>query len=95
MILRHNHFYAVQGKQSELLAFAQSLREYIETSKGNLGFEVWQSDDDPTHIIVLEKWENQDAHKASLANYPKELMQQQMMQMMPLLAKPPIGEYFS
>ena len=94
MILRHNHFYAVDGKQDELLTFAESLREYIESSSGNLGFEVWQSEDDVTHIIVLEKWSDKDSHQASLANYPKDLMQKQMIQMMPLLAKPPTGEYF-
>ena len=95
MILRHNHFYAVEGKQNELLTFAESLREYINSSSGNLGFEVWQSDEDKTHIIILEKWTDKESHQASLANYPKDLMQQQIIQMMPLLAKPPTGEYFS
>ena len=95
MILRHNHFYAVDGKQDELLIFAESLREYIESSSGNLGFEVWQSDEDETHLIVLERWEDKESHQASLTSYPKDLMQQQIVQMMPLLAKPPTGEYFN
>ena len=90
-ITRINEFKAAEGKELELFEFLTSLTAYITTSEGNLGCEVLQSQSDNGHIVVIEKWQNETAHRESITNYPQEKMQAAMS----LIGAPPKGEYYS
>jgi quinol monooxygenase YgiN len=57
---------AVPGKREELVAHlterSDSLRE-----RGCLAYEVGINDEDPDTVFVVELWESEQAHRASLA----------------------------
>lgn len=89
-ITRINEFTAADGKEAELFEFLQELTVYISNSPGNVSCEVLKNQQNASHIVVIEKWLDEAAHKQSLANYPAEKMQVAMS----LIGLPPKGEYF-
>ena len=86
-ITRINEFQAAEGKEQELYAFLQGLIPYISSSEGNLQCDVLRKKDSKAHFVVLEKWESEEAHQESVANYPKEEMQAAMS----LFGAPPVS----
>jgi quinol monooxygenase YgiN len=91
MITRIYQFESAEGKSEELHAFLKSLEPYILNSKGSVSYEVLRSTTSGSNFVVLERWDNEDCHKESLANFPKE----EMMAAMPLFKTEPKGDYFS
>ena len=90
-ITRINEFRAIQGSGEILHDRIKSLVPMIESSAGCLSCQLLQSQKDPNHIIVLEVWENVEAHQASLKNVPPQVFHDTRK----LLAVPPTGEYYS
>lgn len=65
-IIRINEFEAAKGKDNELFTFLTSLKSYILSSAGCETCEVLQNCDNKNLIMVIEKWDSKNAHKASL-----------------------------
>lgn len=57
---------AVPGKRDELVRHLTRRSETLGQI-GCLAYEVGVNDDDPDTVFVVEFWQNQDAHEASLA----------------------------
>ena len=91
MLTRINEFTAAEGKSDETATFLQSLVPYISSCEGCLGCEVLRSRESEDKFVVIEKWQSEQAHKASIAGFPQENMQVAMA----LFAGPPKGEYFT
>lgn len=90
-VTRINEFQAAEEKEEELYGFLQSLTEYISSSDGCESFEVLRCKDNSKEFVVLEKWDSEASHQASIANYPHEKMQEAMI----LFGAPPKGRYFA
>lgn len=90
-VQRVNEFYAADDKAGLLKQFFIELVEYIAQSKGCLECQLLIDEQEPSHFIILEKWQSKEHHQASLANYPAEEMQAAM----PLFGQPPKGSYFT
>ena len=90
-ITRLNYFTANQSSIEELGSFLKSLIPYISNSEGCISCEVLQNQDEMANYVVVEKWENIEAHQQSVANFPKKDMQEAMG----LLACPPSGSYYN
>ncbi|MEW6992007.1 putative quinol monooxygenase [Colwelliaceae bacterium 6441] len=89
-IVRINEFTSAAGKSSELFEFLTSLSDHITQSEGCLSYEVLKAIDNENGFIVIEKWQSQDYHQQSIANFPKDDMQAAMS----LFAAPPKGTYY-
>lgn len=89
-ITRINEFQAADGKQKELFAFLKSLMTYIAGSKGCVSCEALACSSDEMKFVVIEKWESEEAHTQSLANYPAEKMRAAML----LIGAPPKGDFY-
>ncbi|MCP5160790.1 MAG: antibiotic biosynthesis monooxygenase [Hahellaceae bacterium] len=89
-LTRINEFQAAEGRTTELFAFLKGLVPYIANSVGCESCEVLQSADNENLFVVIEKWDSEASHKASLALYPKE----KMAAAMPLIGAPPKGGFF-
>ena len=88
-ITRINKFIPTQDKSQELFDFLNSLIPYILNSQGCLSCEVLK-DEYMSEFVVVEKWENIEAHTKSIENFPKEEMQIAM----PLFGAPPEGKFY-
>lgn len=91
MIKRFNIFHAAEGKTELLRDFFVELIEYIQNSPGCISCELWQDQQQKEIFIISEQWQTEDAHRASLANYPADKMQAAM----PLFGQAPTGGYFT
>lgn len=89
-VTRVNEFRSSDGKAEELFDFLKSLKTYIASSAGCESCEVLQNCDDENLFLVLETWDSVDAHKESLAKYPKE----KMAAAMSLIGGPPKGSFY-
>ena len=89
-ILRINEFQAVPGEAEALGSFLAELQAYIAASAGCNSCEVLVQPDADGMFVVLERWESEVAHKASLAGFPMERMQSAMA----LFGTPPKGAYY-
>ena len=89
-ITRINEFKAQEGHESALRALIESFLPMIESSDGCQGCQLLQGLDDPTRIVVIEVWDNPEAHLAAVKNVPPGVFAEAMK----LLAGPPKGEYY-
>ena len=89
-ITRINTFQAAEGKGEDLYHFLKSLAPYITSCDGCISCEVLRNNESSEHFVIIEKWVSVDAHKTSIAHYPKEEMQAAM----PLFGAPPEGMYY-
>ena len=89
-ITRINEFHAQAGQGDALRDLIESFMPMIEASDGCLSCQLLQHLGDPTQIVVIEVWENTEAHQASMKNIPPDALQQAMT----LLAGPPKGAYY-
>jgi quinol monooxygenase YgiN len=90
-ITRINEFRAQEGNGDALHKLLKSSVPVIEGSAGCLSCQVLRSQKDRNHIIVIEVWENIEAHQASLKTIPPEIF----LEAKKLLAVPPTGEYYN
>jgi len=70
--IKLNEFEARIGKSDELNQFLESLIPYIRSSDGCITCEMVKHHKEPSKFSILEKWESEDAHKASIKNFPKD-----------------------
>lgn len=89
-ITRLNYSTAATGKADELHAFLISLVPYISGSPGCRSCIVLRKSDAPDQFCVIEKWDSIEAHKASIAAFPKD----KIAAAMPLFGAPPTGDYY-
>jgi quinol monooxygenase YgiN len=89
-LLRINEFQAASGEAEALGEFLAELRGYITGSPGCESCELLVQSDADGAFVVLERWESEIAHKASLAGFPVERMQSAMA----LFGAPPGGAYY-
>ena len=89
-ITRINEFKGATGKSEEVLTFLGTINPYIISSQGCLTCEILRNAEKQDAFVVIEQWETIDAHKASVANFPKEAMQAATH----LLGSPPKGSYY-
>lgn len=91
MLTRINHFHAKDGEGTTLRALIESFLPAIADSKGCHSCQLLQQMDDEDQLVVIEIWDNVEAHQASLKNVAPEVFQQAMA----LLAERPSGAYYS
>lgn len=89
-ITRINEFEAAENQSENLFAFLQTLLPYISSSEGCISCELLRDTQFPSKFVVLERWESIDAHKNSIALFPKEKIEASM----PLFGAPPKGTYY-
>jgi quinol monooxygenase YgiN len=90
-IYRIGEFQAHIGKGDELLEFLnQFFVPLIEESEGWLGYQIFQRQDAPERIMIIEQWESEKAHQASAKGIPPEALEK----VRELLAQPPAGGYY-
>jgi quinol monooxygenase YgiN len=74
----------------ELREFLRSLLPVIKSSQGCESVQLYQSQSDPSKFLMVEVWDNLESHQASVKNIP----QQKLGEIRPLLAASPSGSYF-
>lgn len=89
-ITRINKFQAAPTKADELNEFLKSILPYISSCEGSLFCEILRDVENNDNFVVVEKWENIEAHKKSIAGFPQE----KMMDAMVLFATMPEGNYY-
>lgn len=89
-ITRINEFQARDGEGRALYEFLKSVLPLVQEADGNISCKILQNEEDPTQIIVIEVWENKEAHKESVKTIPSDLL----MEAMQYIAVPPKGAYY-
>ena len=89
-IHRIGEFRANAEKVEELRAFLQSIMPIILGSEGCEGCALFQSHEDATKFVMTETWLDKEAHQASVKNIPQDMLRK----IQPLLAMPPRGDYY-
>ena len=91
-VVRIGTMTAQDGRGQELLDFAKRVvMPILRGSDGFLGGELLHNQDEPNSILIIERWENAEAHMASAKNIPPEAIQE----VMGMLGGPPAGAYYS
>ena len=68
-ISRIGEMRAREGQEDALRAFLESVvLPAVESSAGCQLCQMFQSQEDPTRFIIIEVWDNVEAHKASVQN---------------------------
>ena len=89
-IIRINEFHAAAGQSDAALASLRQIVPAIEASPGCQSCELLQGLDKPARVVLVERWDSVEAHKAALrAGQP-----QAFEQLGKLLDRPPTGAYF-
>lgn len=74
----------------ELRDFLMSIMPGIKGSPGCESVQLYQSQADSTKFTMIEVWDSQESHQASVKEIPPELI----AKIRPLLATAPSGSYF-
>lgn len=90
-VLRLNHFTAKDGCEEELKEKLTAILPILQNAAGNLSCKLVVESDKPANIVIIEEWQDVEAHKASLATVPPETF----APVMALLAGSPTGAYYS
>ena len=90
-VTRINEFRAKDGQSQRVGDFLTSVVSAIEASEGCSSCRLLQNLGDERSFVVIELWDNVEAHKASTKDIPSE----QLEEIMQLLASPPQGRYFA
>ena len=62
----------------------------IEEADGWLGYQIFQRQDEPEKVVIVEQWETAQAHQASAKAIPSDALGE----VRDLLAVPPAGGYY-
>jgi quinol monooxygenase YgiN len=81
-------FKAVDGKGQELAGLLQEGRDICLKAEGCELCDVYQSEEDPNRVALVEQWESVVAHDANLAALQESGV---FGKIMPILAEPFIG----
>ncbi|RED49817.1 putative quinol monooxygenase [Aestuariispira insulae] len=90
-VTRITEFKAAERKAGDLHDFLLGLVPYISGSAGCHSVEVLKKGSDTSSFLVLERWDSAESHMASVSGFPREDMEA----IMPLLAQPPKGDYYT
>ncbi len=89
-VTRINELQALPGQGDALWERLQSFVQRIAASSGCLSCQLLRADDDPGRMVVIEVWDNTEAHKAALMTFPPEVFTDTLR----LLAGPPAGRFY-
>lgn len=89
-ITRINEFQAKDGEQDHLQNFLTSIIQTIQSSKGCQSCKLVQSLEDPARFVIIEIWNDVEAHQASVKNIPPA----SFAKVMEMLAEMPKGAYY-
>jgi quinol monooxygenase YgiN len=82
---------AREGQEAHLHAFiARVIVPALQTAEGCQSCQVWQADGDPGRFLIVETWDNVEAHQASV----KEIDPEDIKAIMELLDDSPAGHYY-
>lgn len=87
---RIGEFQANQESIEEMRDFLISIMPGIKLSQGCESVQLYQSHDDLTKFTMVEVWDSIESHQASVKNIPQE----ELAVIRPLLASAPSGNYF-
>jgi heme oxygenase (mycobilin-producing) len=90
-VTRINKFEAKEGMAISRHEFLVSIVPLVEQSQGCASCRVLQNQENQNEFVVIEIWNSISAHQASTKNIPPE----KIGVVMPLLASPPSGSYYS
>lgn len=74
----------------ELREFLLSIMPGIQSSEGCESVQLYQRADEPSRFMMIEVWDSIESHQASVKNIPQE----KLGELQPLLAGSPSGSYF-
>lgn len=89
-VTRINEFEAKEGQGDALHRLVASFVPMIEASEGCHRCRLLRGLDEPEKVVVVEDWDDVEAHRASIKNIPPDALKDAMA----LLARPPKGAYF-
>ena len=89
-ITRINHFQAKAGHEEQLFVFLKNVITIVRSCPGSISCQLVRSIEDSAQLVIIEEWENVEAHQKASAAIPPEQLQQAMT----MFAKPPVGQYY-
>jgi quinol monooxygenase YgiN len=89
-VIRIGQVQAKEELTEKLRDFLMSIMPGIKSSEGCESVELYQSQDDPSKFIMIERWDSVESHQASVKNIPPE----KLSEFRPLLAASPSGSYY-
>jgi quinol monooxygenase YgiN len=90
-VTRINTFQSKQDTADNLRDFLQSIIPLIQGAKGCNACRLLQNRDNLHEFIIIEEWNSIESHQASIKLIPAE----KLSTIMPLLAQPPRGSYYT
>ena len=90
-ITRINHFESHPDREVDLKAFLTSIIALVRSAPGCQSCQLLEAIETPCRFVILEIWDSVEAHHAAAKLVPPD----KLRQVMPLLAAPPVGSYFS
>lgn len=84
-IARVNEFRAKDGRAEELWQLLQTVVALIQSSPGCEMVRLFQQEEDPTRLAIVEIWANKGAHEVAAAKVPRDLVEKatEMMDLRP------------
>jgi len=90
-VFRIGEFQAHPGEGDALLdLLSKHFVPMIEESEGWLAYQIFQRQEEPEKIMIIEHWESVEAHQASAQDIPPEVLGR----VRDLLAEAPGGGYY-
>ena len=90
-VTRINHFHSKVGEEGALFEKLRAVVSMIAGFEGCKECRILQKTDSPAHIVIIEEWLDEAAHKSALASVPPETFGPAMA----LLAEPPNGAFYT
>jgi quinol monooxygenase YgiN len=90
-ITRINRFHAKQGMVDQLHAFLQSIISMVLQAPGCESCKLLRNQEDAHELVIIEEWASVAAHQAAAKNIAPE----KIAAVMPMLANPPSGAYYT
>jgi quinol monooxygenase YgiN len=78
------------GREAALRERLEFLTRHIAGLQGCISCQLFQSQADPTVMLMIETWENLDTHKNAVMDIPKE----EIAAFMQMIDGRPTGEYY-
>ena len=89
-ITRVNELQALPGQGDVLWKHLQALVKKTSASPGCHSCQLLRGVDDAERLVVIEVWEDGEAHKAALKTFPREVFTETLR----LVASPPVGRNY-